>query len=162
MKFLDEKGRIGSKVSIVDIFAIVLLIACVAAIGLKMKAADKVVGGERTIIFEVQAQELRNVSVDAIKNSKKAEDFENKKELGEIIAVTEKPAEVQIQLDDGKYDFVTYDNRYDVTVTIQAEGSETEDGYYTLSGRQICPGEKIGISTEYSQFTAEVTSVQVR
>lgn len=162
MKFIDDKGRIGSKVSIVDLFAILLLVACIAAVGLKLKAADAVVGGERTIVFEVMAQELRDVSVDAIKSSKKAKDFENKKELGEITDVKEMPAEVLVQLNDGSYDYVYYGNRYDVVITIEAKGSETEDGYYTASGRQICPGEKIGIATENSRFTAEVTSVSVK
>lgn len=162
MKFIDEKGRIGSKVSIVDIFAIVLLVACIAAVGLKLKAADEVVGGERTIVFEVMAQELRDVSVDAIKNSKNAKDFENKKDLGVVTDVKELPAEVLVQLNDGTYDYVYYDNRYDVVVTIEAKGSETDDGYYTASGRQICPGEKIGIATENSRFTAEVMTVLVK
>ena len=162
MKFIDNKGRIGSKVSIVDLFAVVLLIACIAAVGLKLKAADEVVGGERTIVFEVMAQELRDVSVDAIKNSKNAKDFENKKDLGVITDVKELPAEVLVQLNDGTYDYVYYDNRYDVVVTIEAKGSETDDGYYTASGRQICPGEKIGISTENSRFTAEVMTVLVK
>ncbi len=161
MKFIDDKGRIGSKVSIVDLFAVLLLVLCVAAVGLKMKAADKVVGGERTIVFEVRTQELRDVSVNAIKSSKMAKDFENKKELGEIIEVKEFPAKVLTELNDGTFDHAYYDNRYDVFVTIKAQGNETEDGYYTASGRQVCPGEKIGIATENSRFNGEVISVKV-
>lgn len=162
MKFIDEKGRIGSKVSIVDIFAVLLLVACIAAVGLKFKAAEEVVGGERTVVFEVVAKELRDVSVEAIKNSKTAKDFENKKELGDVVGVKETPAEVLIQLNDGTYDYVYYPNRYDVVVTIEANGSETDDGYYTASGRQVCVGEKIGIATENSRFTGEVISVEVK
>lgn len=162
MKFIDDKGRIGSKVSIVDLFAILLLVLCVLAVGLKFKAAEEVVGGEKTIVFEVRAQELRDVSVNAIKNSKTAKDFESKKELGKITDVKELPAEVLIQLNDGTYDYVYYDNRYDVIITIEADGSETADGYYTASGRQVCTGENIGIATENSRFTAEVISVSVK
>ena len=162
MKFIDEKGRIGSKVSIVDIFAVLLLVACILAVGLKFKAAEEVVGGERTVVFEVMAKELRDVSVDAIKNSKNARDFENKKDLGVITDVKEFPAEVLVQLNDGTYDYVYYPNRYDVVVTIEADGSETDDGYYTASGRQVCPGEKVGVATENSRFTGEIISVEVK
>ena len=53
-----------------------------------------------------------------------------------------------------------YDNRYDVVVTLQTNGTETDDGFYASSGKQICVGETIGTLNGYVQLFGEVVSVK--
>ncbi len=160
MKFLDEKGRLFGKLSIVDLFVILLVLACIGAVGLKLRASKTVSGGDRTITYAVRIENIRDVSVEAI-NSKKDGliDIEKKKELGSIESVEATPARVLVQTNDGKFKFAEYDNRYDAVITIKTSGTETEDGYYASSGRQISVGESIGINSGAAQFFAEVISV---
>lgn len=162
MKFIDENGKIGGKISIVDLFVILLLIACVAAVGLKMRTAKSIRGGDRTIEYSVRIENIRQCSVDAIKQkSDGVIDAESKYELGEIIDVKTEPARVLVQTNDGNYKLSEYDNRYDAVVTLKTEGTETDDGYYASSGRQISVGDSIGINNGFVQFFGEVISVDV-
>ncbi len=162
MKFIDDKGRIGGKFSIVDLFVIVLVLACIGAVGLKLKKAETVSGGDRTIVYDVLVENVRDVSIKAIEdNFENVTDAESKKGLGNIVNVTAEPARVLVQKSDGKYTFAEYDNRYDVTITLKAQGTETDDGYYTSSGRQIMVGEKLNMNNGYSQATGEIISVKV-
>ena len=162
MRFLDDKGRLGGKLSIVDLFVIVLIIACVAAVGLKLKASQEIVGGDRVITYGIRVENIREMSVNAINSNHEAViDAENKKELGDIVEVKTQPARVLVQTNDGNFSFAEYDNRYDAVITVKAEGTETDDGYFTASGRQVAVGEVIGVTNGYSQFFGEIISVTV-
>lgn len=161
MKFMDDKGRIGGKFSIVDLFVILLLLACVAAVGLKLKTAQNVRGGDRVITYTIRVENIRNTSVEAIKAEAKVTDAETKKELGEIVNVETSPARVLVQTFDGGFSYAQYDNRNDAIVTVKSTGTETDDGYYTSSGRQIMAGEVIGVTNGYSQFFGEIVTVGV-
>lgn len=161
MKIIDKKGRIGGKFSIVDLFVILLVAACVAAVGLKMKKADSVSGGNKTVVYEVLIENVREASVNAIKsNLTGVTDAESKKEIGDIADVAVKSARVLVQTNDGNFKIAEYENRYDVTLTIESKGTETNDAYYTSSGKQISAGEMLNINNGYSQSYGEVISVK--
>lgn len=165
MSIIDKNGKIFSKVSIVDLFALLLVIACAAAVGLKLQAVKTVKGGDAVIEYKVRVENVRQMSVDAMRQSIGIDgviDIESKYELGKVIDVKEQPARVLVQTNDGKFSLAEYDDRYDVYLTLEADGSETEDGYYTHSGRQLSVGATVGIKTKYSQFYAEVTEVNVK
>lgn len=160
MKLIDEKGRIGGKVSIVDLFVILLVAACVAAVGLKMKKSESVSGGNKTIVYEILIENVRDASVNAIKsNTAGIIDAESKKEIGDIADIDVNPARVLVQTNDGGFDIAEYDNRYDVTLTIESKGTETNDAYYTSSGKQISAGEMLNINNGYVQSYGEIISV---
>ena len=162
MKFIDEKGRIGGKFSIVDLFVILLVIACIGAVGLKLKKAESVSGGDRTIVYKVLIENIRDVSVDAINsNLENITDAESKKVIGSISDIEVKPARVITQKNDGDFVMTEYDNRNDVTLTVKVAGTETDDAYYTSSGRQIMVGEIMNINNGYSQSYGEIISVEV-
>lgn len=162
MKFIDEKGRLGGKFSIVDLFVIVLVIACIGAVGLKLKKAESLSGGDRTIVYKVLVENIRDFSVDAINsNFEGITDAESKKAIGDIVDVEVKPARVLVQMNDGSYTMTKDDNRNDVVLTIKAQGTETDDAYFTSSGRQIMAGEIMNINNGYCQSYGEIISVKV-
>ncbi|MEE0943880.1 MAG: DUF4330 domain-containing protein [Clostridia bacterium] len=162
MKLIDKKGRIGGKFSIVDLFVILLVIACISAVGLKLKKAESVSGGDRVIVYKVFIENVRDVSVDAINsNLENITDAESKKVIGTITDIEVMPARVLSQKNDGSFVMTQYENRNDLILTVKAQGTETDDAYYTSSGRQIMAGEIININNGYSQSYGEVISVDV-
>ncbi len=162
MKFLDDKGRFFGKLSIVDLFVVILIVACIGAVGLKMQASKSVSGGDRTITYDVRVENIREMSVNAIdKNREGLIDADSKKELGSVINVSSSPSRQLVQKNDGTFVFTEYDNRYDIIVTLQASGTETDDGYFTSSGKQISVGDTIQIKNAASQYYGEIASVVV-
>lgn len=161
MKFADNSGRIMGKFSIVDLFAVVLVVACILAVGTKLQKKQEISGGDTLITYTVRIENIRDMSVNAIKqNFKGIIDAENKKEVGDITDIRTSPARVLVQTNDGEYKLEEYNNRYDALITLLVSGNETNDGYYTASGRQIIVGESIGFNNGYAQFFAEVVSVE--
>ncbi len=161
MKFIDNRGKIMGKVSIVDLMAILLVIACVVAVGTKLGKKQEITGGNAEITYTVRIQNIRDMSVNAIKqNFKDVIDAENKKIVGDITDIETSLARVLVQTDDGEYKFEEYSNRYDALITLKSKGTETNDGYYTSSGRQIMVGDTMGFNNGYAQFFAEVVSVK--
>lgn len=162
MKFIDEKGKLFSTVSIVDLCAVVLVIACIAAVGVKLGKKQEISGGNAEIVYKVRIENIRDMSVNAIKqNFKDVKDAESKKIVGDITDIETKNARVLVQTNDGEFKIEEYTNRFDAIISLKATGTETDDGYFTSSGRQIMVGDSMGFNNGYAQFFAEVISVEV-
>ncbi|MBS7297590.1 MAG: DUF4330 domain-containing protein [Eubacteriales bacterium] len=162
MKIFDDKGRIGGKLSVVDLFVVALVIACIAAIGVKLGKKETVIGGDKVLVYNVQIENIREMSVEAIKkNLENITEATTKKEIGDIVGIDIKPARVLVKKSNGEFQFVEYDNRYDVVLTMKSKVSETDDAYYTGSGKQITVGETISINNGYSQAFGQVISMGI-
>lgn len=162
MKFIDKKGRIFGKVNIVDIIVILLLIFAVVAVGIKFKKVQTTQGGDKTIEYTVRVERLRQISIDEIEREyKNIQDAETKKAIGNIVSVEKTSARELVRLENGEYTFTQYDDKYDLTITLQTKGSETDQGFYADSGKIITVGDTIGISNGYVQTFGEILSVEV-
>lgn len=168
MKFIDEYGRIKGKISIVDVSVIVLIVLGILAVGFKFTmppAMDK--KGEKNdilITYQVMIQGIRDFSVNAIKeNFDGILDAETKVNVGKIVNMDVKPWRVMIQTNSGEYILKEYDSeKYTAVITLQCDGIETEDGYFTLSGRRVVTGETVGFDNGHAQFFAEIINTDVR
>lgn len=162
MKFIDEKGRFFGKVSIFDLLLVLLVVFAVFAVGMKKNTLQETSGGDKTITYQVTVNKIRDVSVEAIYDDmQNFVDSETGKALGEAIEVTKENAREKVLLEDGKYSFVVYEDRYDVTITLKTSGTETHDAYFTSSGKQIVTGDTIKLKNAYVDFEGEVTKVDV-
>lgn len=162
MKLIDKKGRLFEKVNIVDIFVILLLVFAMVAVVLKFQQAKTTQGGDKIIEYSVVVEKLRQVSVDALQADYEGiVDAESKKELGEITSIEVTPAHELTRLADGTYTFSDYDDKFDVVITLRTKGTETAQGFYAASGKQLMVGDTLGISNEYAQTFGEVLSVEI-
>ena len=162
MKFLDDKGRILGKFSIVDLLVIVLLIGCVAAVGLKFKTSQSIRGGDCVIEYKIRVENIREFSVNAMRQTgKDVIDAETKHDIGEIVDVAPQKARVLVQTNDGDFKLSEYDNYFDTVISMRTTGTETDDGYFASSGRQLSVGDTIGVNNGYAQFFGEIISVEV-
>jgi len=162
MKFIDEKGRIFGKISIFDLTLLLLIVFAVFAIGLKKDATSKTSGSDKTITYDVTIKNIRDVSVDAIyQNMESFTDAETGKEMGKAIDVKKENAKVKSMMFDGTYKLAEYENKYDVVITLKTWGTETQDAYFTRSGKQIITGDTVKIQNGFVRFEGEVSKVTV-
>ncbi len=162
MKFIDEKGRIFGKISIFDLALVLLIVFAVFAVGIKKEATSQTSGSDKTITYDVTVKNIRDVSVQAIyQNMESFSDSETGKALGEVLDVKKENAKVKSLMQDGTYDLAEYENKYDVTVTLKTTGTETNDAYFTESGKQIVVGDTVKIQNGFVRFEGEVSKVVV-
>ena len=88
-------------------------------------------------------------------------DAETGKEMGKVIEVKKENAKVKSLLEDGTYGFAEYENKFDVVVTLKTWGTETQDAYFTRSGKHIITGDAVKIQNGFVKFEGEVSKVTV-
>ena len=127
----------------------------------KFRTSDSYLSKGRTLEYTLLVENVRQATVDAV--GQKTEgliDYESKKEIGNIVdyKVTE-ASEVEL-MSDGTYKDVKYKDKFDILLTVQVDGTETEDNYYTLSGKKIVVGDEMVFNNGYVGTHARVKSVR--
>lgn len=162
-KIIDSKGRIFGKINIIDFGIIIAVIVLIMMTMIKFDKADKYMTSDKTIEYTLKIKGIRQVSIDALKAEFKGiKEYDTKKELGDIVDMEVKPSEELIRLADGSYKIVELDDVHDVYLTIQVKGTETEDNFYTSTGKKLIVGETITLNNDHVTSNGVVKSVKVK
>lgn len=162
MKLVDDNGKLFGKLNLVDVGIILLVIFAIVAISgktIKEQTLDK---EQATIRYTLCAEGVRQQSVDAIKkNSEDIKDAEKDEAIGRIVEVRTEKAKKINPLPNGTFVESEYQDKFDLYVTIEAEGTISENGYFLSSGKKIMYGDTIGINNNYSQMFGMVEYIEV-
>ena len=160
MKIIDEKGRLFGKLNIIDLVIVIAIIALSIATVVKFKTSDTYLSKGRTLEYTMLVENVRQPTVDAINQADKLIDYESKKEIGTITDAKVFGASEMELMNDGKYKDVKFKDKFDVLLTVSTTGTETEDNFYTSSGKKIVVGDEIKINNGYVGTVAIVKSVR--
>lgn len=160
MKIIDEKGRLFKKINIIDLVIVIAVIALLVATVVKFKTSDTYLSKGRTLEYTMLVENVRQPTVDAINQADALIDYESKKEIGSITDVKVMGASELELMNDGKYKDVKFKDRFDILITVSVTGTETEDNFYTTSGKKIVVGDEIKINNGYVGTVAIVKSVR--
>ena len=166
MKLVDEKGKLFGKINPIDLAVILLLLLAMVVTGLKLtsgKAGQTAGTHDVTIRYTLYIRQLRQVSVDAVMaETENITDAEYGGSVGHIVGeVLKTPAKVNVLLEDGTYTTTTYDDRYDLYVTLEAPGKETDTGVFTLEDRRMYFGGTVGINNGYVETFGEIVALEI-
>lgn len=159
-KWIDERGRILGKVSLIDIFAVVFVLAMAFAFYLRFFANETTAtraDGNDTFTYTVKIDTVRQWSVDGLHVGETLWDSDNGTVLGTITAISPTPATAEVTLVDGTMKTIEKENRYDIYLTIEADGLITETGRCFASRTY-----EIGVNTPiyfYTKYCSVVGTV---
>ena len=158
---IDKNGKIGGKISIIDVFAIIVALIFVFGILYRFHSAPSKSARENVKLqYVVKVYGVREYSVDAISKMGIVIDPEQKCKMGEIVDVSYIP-EIWEQFDvDGNIVYAEVPNKYDVEVTILSDGRETENGYYVGNETKLSVGSTINLVTKYANSSGTVKSIK--
>ncbi len=130
--FLDDKGRIFGKVSIIDIAVILFICAAIGGAYFKffMTPQGQAAGQFDTLIYQVEVKTVRQPSVDAIIEGAAVYDGESGNPIGEIIKKEVIPAKGYIEKADGTVVQAMIPERYDMLITVKTHGVENDHGFF--------------------------------
>ena len=160
MKIIDEKGRLFKKLNIIDLVIVIAVIALLVATVVKFRTSDTYLSKGRTLEYTMLVENVRQPTVDAINQANALIDYESKKEIGNITDVEVSGASELELMNDGKYKEVKFKDKFDVLLTVSTTGTETQDNFYTSSGKKIVVGDEIKINNGYVGTVAIVKSVR--
>ena len=163
---IDQNGKINGKASIIDVSAVVIILVAIVGILLRfvmtpeqMKAEGKD-GKNVELSYVIEIVGIRDYSVKALEKRGDIIDIKKKYVYGKITDVTAKPQEVEAFDMQGKLLYVEVPERYTAQVTIEADGIETENGFYVGDDIELSVGSGLSIATKYVNTSGEVISIK--
>ncbi len=158
---INKEGKLFGKVSIIDIFALILVV--VMALGIYMKffrTVETTAVENCTIEYEYKVTDVRMYSVTALKQSEKIFDEKTKEYMGEIVNVEYTPSIQKAELSDGRVVMTEAPDKYDAVVKIRVKGGVNSAGYFTEENKSICAGSKCITKTKFAKTEGEIISVK--
>lgn len=161
-KLIDERGRLFSIISIIDVavLAVVLLLAAgfyMRFFMLEHTATPTV--QTQTVTYTLCVEGVREPSVKALREGDRIYANEDNELIGRIVKVEANQAETLSTKSDGTYEVVTLDERYDILITVEAEGRVSNGKYYMNKTREINRNNSISVYTKYVTFGARVMDI---
>lgn len=161
---INKQGKLFGKISVIDILAIIAVLVLIAGIYTKFIKNDNtnvdVSTSSSVFEYDITVSRVRIGTVEALKAGGPVTDVSTKEEMGEIVAVSERPAYNSDTMSDGSYRYAEVPDRYDVTVTVQVNGKISADGFYTRQNKQITTGSSYTFSSKLAQTSGIVSAVR--
>lgn len=144
----------------VDGLVIVVVLLLAAGTCLKFLVMDTTAVGRETVPFtyQVRISGVRQYTVDAIAVGDSLYEKEGKGYVGVIESVTAEPAMSMAAYPDGTAKDVPVEGRFDVVVTVTAEGTP-DRGVYKVGTYGIRVGHSASYFTKYSEWDGTVVSL---
>ncbi len=160
---IDKNGRLFGKISIVDIFVIV--IAVIIALGVYVRFSGdkgKAVVSNDTFYYTFEVENIRRFSYDAIADSKGLHYYSIEKsedDMGVLVDFDASQGTVMIEKTDGTAVSADVPGNYNMELTFKIDGKINDRGYYTSSMRGISAGGRYTIKSKYSTIEGIVSKV---
>lgn len=162
---IDEKGRLFSKVSIIDLALVLLLILAIGFVGFKIIGAEGLenVGNSKVEPYEItfKVSGIRQVSVDALEKSvgKPVSDAWSAK-LGKLKKIESvEPYKTTAVKDDGTVVEVEMPEKYVVTLVLEVDGIKTDDSIMLENKRKFSIGSSMILSTKEIAAETIITKI---
>ncbi len=159
---MDKNGKIKGKVSIIDIFVILLVILVV--VGIAARYGSKVtdaVKSDKQFEYVLKIENVRQYTVDALLKKGAVTDKKSEKHLGEIEDVRVEQGTLQSTSANGNVTMTELPDRYTCYVTIKATGKESDDNYILEDSTELSVGRNIDLYSKYVKTSGDITSVSV-
>lgn len=162
MKIIDSNGRLFGKINILDLLIIVCVIVLLFSVKVKYDKSPSQMSSDKKIVYTVEIEDVRQPTVDAIyENQENVTDKETKKNLGKIIDIKPVNAKESVKLTDGTYKVVEKEDKFDVTLTLEVSGTETNDNYFTSTGKKLIVGDNLSIYNKKVAVSGMIKSIEV-
>jgi len=128
--FIDKKGKLFGKVSIIDILIVLIVIAGAAGLAYKVKNSRTITPFTKTDNIQIVfiADETLEFVADAIKPGDVVKDLVKGTVFGEVKSITKKESVTRIATDDGRIVVASKPGYVSVEVIVEGKGVYTDTG----------------------------------
>ncbi|MBQ7985731.1 MAG: DUF4330 domain-containing protein [Clostridia bacterium] len=157
---MDKNGKIFGKINIIDLAAILIVILAIVGITIRFTSiAAENVNQKTNFTYVVEIEDIRMYSVNALSKKGLATDKQGNV-IGEITNVEYDKMIKQLVNENGEQVKVTTPLRYVAKVTLNAEGKDTDSGYFVGENTELSVGSSITMYTKYSNCSGKIIKVQ--
>lgn len=163
---IDDKGRLFSKISIVDIAVVVFLICAITFVGLKFFSPAGSVGNSETVKCEYtfKVEEIRQATVTALEKSVgKTVYDEDGADLGTIVEIVSvNPFKDAVKKADGSMVLSEVPDKYEIVVRVEVDAKMTAEGISVARKKELTVGSHILLNTPEITTESVITSVSAK
>lgn len=157
--FIDEKGKLFGKISVIDIALIVLVAAAVAFVGIKFFGNGTDDSQQMECSYVVEIKDIKESSLEYIKEGDMLYD-----DKGAFMGVIEKtpkatPSVKVVEKNDGTFATAEVPGRVDVLVNIRGGGIKNANGFYLDGKVSLLLGTYRFFKDDDIDFTASVVEI---
>ena len=163
MKVIDRNGRIFGKISIIDVFVIIVVILLAAGIYLRYFALETTASvgqPSEPIEFSLKVGGVRQYTVDVLAVGDEVFSGSNMEKLGTITDISVGPAMQWGSTLDGRTVQAEIEDKYDLIVTIQGEGVISDGHFYVSRIQELGDNQSASFFTKYLSFGGMVTDIR--
>ena len=158
---MNKNGKIKGKFNIIDILAVILIIAVIIGVAVRFKSSvTTAVKSDEIFVYTVKVEGVRDYTIEALKKGGKITDKKSEMDLGEIKNVEAEPTKTQQERADGKIVYADMPDRFTAIVTIQTRGKEADNSYITADSNELSVGRTTDIYSKYIHTTGKIMSVE--
>lgn len=166
MKILDEKGKVFSRINVIDFLILLLIIGVFLAFYAKsmLSTKESSIAEDSTpvsITYLVNVRSVRTPTVDSLKASIGKDIYADttKPPIGKLEKIDVTGAEDFTVKDDGSYVKATIPDKYDVVLTLTVDGMENDDGIFREEDKPLLLSDSVVICTEDAQTSGEIIKI---
>ena len=155
MKIIDNKGRLFGKVSLIDIFVLLAVVAILAGVYVRNFVLDTTAAGNNpdvTITYKAMIKGINNLLIDQFHVGDEFFDETFKASHGIVKEIEIKPAVTWQSTADGDYVKVYTPERSDVYLTIEATGTVKDGKHFIGRNYELEPNYELNMHSRYVNF----------
>lgn len=163
MRFLDEKGRVFGKISVVDLTIVLVLVVAAAWFGYAKFGRDlgaEIAAREAPARFTIVIATIRPTTAACFHEGDKVFEFKTGANIGVITGVAVEQGDVWALQPDGRWLRTKTDDRVDAYVTVEATARVGENTI-TVNGVEVRVGTSIGITTKWVQVNGNIMTLEL-
>lgn len=146
----------------IDLLIVVLVIGLVAGTYMKFRVSDKtsVAEPQTPITYQVLLANVRQGTVDAIQEGDILYDDDSDREIGVIRSLDVTPATSLVQDTEGALHWADTDDRFDVILTVEGQGSVSGGNYVINRIYSLNVGSFRQFYTKYSTWQGRIWDIE--
>lgn len=157
---IDDKGRLFGKLSIIDIFVVVLILGVIAGTAYKLKGPVATVNrGDKTIYYTVKISDVRSFTTDYYEEGMRVCDSKSGAYIGKIDAIRVEPYMDTVIMNDGTLKLAEKPGKVEIYLDLSAEGVETDQSFLVGGTYEVKAGTGAYLSTKKVEVQGSVEKV---
>ena len=151
MKLVDEKGKIFGKFNVIDLCVVIIVLILAAGTYYKFGVMDKTstASAMEPVTYTVKINKIRDYVFNNVKEGDTLYDKTSGNAIGTITKIESQQAK----------DYVTVEDRVDVTFTVEAEAVVNDSGYFVNRTYELLKGSKKKFMTKYFECDGSVEEI---
>jgi hypothetical protein len=163
VRFLDERGRVFGKISVIDLALILAVVVAGAWFAYARFGRDlgaEIAAKEKPIEITIIITGIRPSTAEAFRHSTTVSEFKTGAVIGVVKGVETSPAEFWYTDEGGRLIKSVSEDRVDARVTIAGNARFGENSI-TMNGVEVRVGLSLGIHTKFAQANGHVLTMDL-